>query len=76
MNVVYFMRKSYFSNFVSSSSKMTSNNTVTNRLSIHSSHIEDIYEVPINIIKRPIPSVLDEQKVVSLMKTYKVYVDN
>ena len=42
------------------------------RPSIHSSHIADIHEVPIGFIKRPIPPLLDEEKVNSLMQTYKV----
>lgn len=42
------------------------------RPSIHSSHIAEIHEVPIGFIKRPIPPLLDEAKVDSLMQTYKV----
>lgn len=42
------------------------------RPSIHSSHIAQVHEVPIGFIKRPIPPLLDEAKVHSLMQTYKV----
>lgn len=42
------------------------------RPSIHSAQIEEIHEVPIEFIKRPIPPLLDEAKVASLMDTYKV----
>lgn len=42
------------------------------RPSIHSSHIAEIHKVPIGFIKRPIPPLLDEAKVESLMQTYKV----
>ena len=40
--------------------------------SIHSSHIEDVYDIPIDQIIRPIPPVLDPQKVESLMQTIQV----
>lgn len=43
--------------------------------SIHSGHIEEIHNVPMSILMRPIPSVLDEQKVQSLMETIKVRAD-
>jgi len=47
-----------------------------NSKSIHSSHINDIYEVPMDVIIRPIPPVLDEAKVKSLMETIGVSVGN
>ncbi|XP_061114585.1 sulfiredoxin-1 [Conger conger] len=37
--------------------------------SIHSDNIEEIHNVPIDVIIRPIPPVLDEQKVRSLVNT-------
>ncbi|XP_054158709.1 sulfiredoxin-1-like [Oppia nitens] len=37
--------------------------------SIHSAHIVDIHDVPIACILRPIPPVLDDSKVDSLMET-------
>lgn len=37
--------------------------------SIHAAHVTDVYQVPFNVIIRPIPSVLDETKVESLMET-------
>lgn len=40
--------------------------------SIHSSNIEEVHNVPMQVIIRPIPPVLDELKVQSLMKTIKV----
>lgn len=40
--------------------------------SVHSAYIEEVHEVPMNVIHRPIPSVLDEEKVQSLMETIKV----
>ena len=41
-------------------------------LTVHSALIEEIYEMPIDQIIRPLPSTLDECKVDSLMKTLKV----
>ncbi|XP_017085640.1 putative sulfiredoxin isoform X1 [Drosophila eugracilis] len=38
---------------------------------IHSAGIAEIHQVPMNVIQRPIPSVLDEKKVQSLMETIK-----
>ncbi|XP_034124115.1 putative sulfiredoxin [Drosophila guanche] len=38
---------------------------------VHSAGIKDVYDVPMSVIQRPIPSILDEQKVVSLMETIK-----
>lgn len=40
--------------------------------SIHSSNIEEVHNVPMQAIIRPIPPVLDELKVRSLMETIKV----
>lgn len=40
--------------------------------SIHSDSIEEVHNVPMHVIVRPIPSVLDELKVQSLMNTIKV----
>lgn len=40
--------------------------------SIHSDNIEEVHNVPMDVITRPFPSVLDELKVQSLMKTIKV----
>lgn len=40
--------------------------------SIHSDNVEEVHNVPIDVIIRPIPPVLDEQKVQSLMDTIKV----
>ena len=42
--------------------------------SIHSAQITQIYEIPIDVIIRPIPSELDEDKVESLMHTIEVMV--
>nr|XP_016939049.1 putative sulfiredoxin isoform X1 [Drosophila suzukii] len=38
---------------------------------IHSAGIGEIHMVPMSVIQRPIPSVLDEKKVQSLMETIK-----
>lgn len=48
-----------------------STNCEANR-SIHSSTIGEVHNVPLNIIIRPFPPVLDELKVQSLMDTIKV----
>ncbi|KAL7828722.1 hypothetical protein SRHO_G00323560 [Serrasalmus rhombeus] len=39
--------------------------------SIHSDNVEEVHNIPMDVIIRPIPSVLDEQKVQSLMDTVK-----
>lgn len=38
-------------------------------ISVHSDGIKEVHQVPMNVINRPIPSVLEEEKVQSLMKT-------
>ncbi|KAG5281711.1 hypothetical protein AALO_G00047940 [Alosa alosa] len=43
--------------------------------SIHSDNIEEVHSVPMNVIIRPIPSVLDENKVQSLMNTIQETLD-
>lgn len=40
--------------------------------SIHSANIAEVHNVPMQVIIRPIPPVLDELKVQSLMETIKV----
>ncbi|GFS61516.1 putative sulfiredoxin [Trichonephila inaurata madagascariensis] len=42
-----------------------------NFTSIHAAHIEEIHEVPFEVLIRPFPSELDEEKVLSLMETLK-----
>ncbi|XP_059223606.1 putative sulfiredoxin isoform X2 [Stomoxys calcitrans] len=37
--------------------------------SVHSANIDEIHNVPMNVIHRPIPPVLDENKVKSIMET-------
>uniref|UniRef100_A0A3P9M4Z7 Sulfiredoxin-1 n=1 Tax=Oryzias latipes TaxID=8090 RepID=A0A3P9M4Z7_ORYLA len=49
-------------------------NSEANR-SIHSSNIGEVHNVPLNIIIRPFPPVLDELKVQSLMDTIKETAD-
>ncbi|KAG9339217.1 hypothetical protein JZ751_023911 [Albula glossodonta] len=40
-------------------------------MSIHSDNIEEIHDIPMDVIIRPIPPVLDDEKVQSLMNTIK-----
>lgn len=40
--------------------------------SVHSAGIVEVHQVPISVINRPIPPVLEEDKVKSLMKTIQV----
>jgi sulfiredoxin len=40
--------------------------------SIHSASINEIYNIPMKDISRPLPSILDEKKVQSLMETIQV----
>lgn len=40
--------------------------------SIHAAGITEVHEVPMDVIIRPIPPILDEDKVESLMETLKV----
>ncbi|KAL1488477.1 hypothetical protein ABEB36_014946 [Hypothenemus hampei] len=37
--------------------------------SIHAGNIAEVHEVPLSVITRPIPPILDEEKVKSLMDT-------
>ncbi|XP_037518411.1 sulfiredoxin-1 [Rhipicephalus sanguineus] len=39
--------------------------------SIHSAHIAEVHDVPMNVLIRPLTPVLDEAKVASLMETLK-----
>ena len=40
--------------------------------SIHSDQIQDIHQVPMDVIIRPLPSILEEEKVQSLIRTLQV----
>lgn len=40
--------------------------------SIHSDAIEDVYDIPLEVIHRPLQTQLDEKKVLSIMETLKV----
>lgn len=45
----------------------------TSNISIHGAHIKEVHDVPFNILIRPFPSQLEEDKVLSLMKTLQVH---
>lgn len=62
------------SRYKSLMSTMSGEMDVTNssNKSIHSDSIDEVHNVPMHVIIRPIPPVLDEQKVQSLIKTIKV----
>ncbi|KAJ8258148.1 hypothetical protein GJAV_G00193680 [Gymnothorax javanicus] len=51
--------------------RTTMDSDISKISSIHSDNIEEIHNIPIGIITRPIPPVLDEQKVRSLMNSIK-----
>lgn len=40
--------------------------------SIHSESISEIYDVPLDVIKRPLQSQVDEEKVETIIKTLQV----
>lgn len=44
----------------------------TDNRSIHSDTVEEVHNIPMQVIIRPFPPVLDEQKVQSLMDTIRV----
>jgi len=58
---------STFLPLISSLIRMSSSSTT-----IHSASINDVYNIPMKDIIRPLPSVLDENKVQSLMETIQV----
>lgn len=56
-----------------SSATVTTNTTANGEdRSVHSAGIDEIHNVPMSVIHRPIPSVLDDDKVKSLMETIDV----
>lgn len=54
--------------FIDSNSKMCSKKTAT---SVHSDINAEIHDVPMNVLIRPIPPIVDEKKIQSLMNTLK-----
>jgi len=58
---------------IKTSSSLTKNDCLSNESpSIHSASIDKIYNIPMKDIIRPLPSILDEKKVQSLMETIQV----
>uniref|UniRef100_G3MSA8 sulfiredoxin n=2 Tax=Amblyomma TaxID=6942 RepID=G3MSA8_AMBMU len=54
--------------------KAASMETTTGRpsdFSVHSAHIAEVHDIPMNVLIRPLTPVLDEAKVASLMETLK-----
>lgn len=49
-----------------------SSKCLADKLTIHAAHIDEVHDVPMRVLIRPIPSVLDEQKVLSLMDAIRV----
>ncbi|XP_060913826.1 sulfiredoxin-1 [Labrus mixtus] len=60
--------------FVSSCRNMSSE-SIQSGQSIHSDNIKEVHHVPMDVVIRPIPPVLDELKVQSLMNTIKESAD-
>lgn len=60
-----------FRNNLQLHTKCDNNNSTEMDTTIHSAGISEVHNVPMSVIKRPIPSVLDELKVQSLMDTIK-----
>lgn len=63
---VYFLRQFALSSQHSMGSLKNENR------SIHSDNVEEVHNIPMDVIIRPIPPVLEEEKVQSLMDTIKV----
>ena len=47
--------------------------TLPGHLTVQAAHITEVHNVPMRVLIRPIPSMLDESKVLSLMETIKVH---
>ena len=58
------------------SSSAKNDHQLSQSASIHSASIDEIYNIPMKDIIRPLPSVLDEKKVQSLMETIQVIIHN
>ncbi|XP_077986415.1 sulfiredoxin-1-like [Glandiceps talaboti] len=61
----------YSSHFDSSISSDHTAPMHSEKTSIHAGHIEEVHNVPMKVLIRPIPSILEEEKVFSLMETIK-----
>jgi len=63
----------YMYNFIakSISRKMIRKDVRQSSSSIHSNSRAEIYEMPMNVIIRPFPAIVNEEKVQSLMSTLK-----
>ena len=65
--------KSYNRDLINKLDDMAHASTSTNiQTSIHGGHISEVHDVPIDVLIRPFPSELDENKVKSLMETIQV----
>ncbi|KAG9474627.1 sulfiredoxin-1 [Eleutherodactylus coqui] len=49
--------------------RMMADDSVRENRSIHSNNISEVHNIPMRVLIRPIPSVLEERKVQSLMET-------
>ena len=65
-------RNAMVTGLINSSSLKSEGMEEKSDFSIHGAHIEEIHDVPFNILIRPFPSQLEEDKVLSLMETLKV----
>ena len=65
--------RSYNQDLINKLDDMAHASTSTNiQTSIHGGHISEVHDVPIDVLIRPFPSELDENKVKSLMETIQV----
>ncbi|XP_055896417.1 sulfiredoxin-1-like isoform X2 [Biomphalaria glabrata] len=54
---------------MSQDNKKATETVLPDHLTVHAAHITEVHNVPLHILIRPIPSILDEEKVKSLMET-------
>ncbi|XP_015239751.1 PREDICTED: sulfiredoxin-1 [Cyprinodon variegatus] len=72
--IQFFLFRRNMSTLVDKSRTTDGENNADNR-SVHSDTIEEVHNVPLQVIIRPFPPELDEQKVQSLMDTIKETAD-
>lgn len=49
---------------------------ITNDITIHSAGIHEVHDIPIDVITRPIQTVIDNKRLDSMMDSLKVFVIN
>ncbi|XP_056403727.1 sulfiredoxin-1 [Hyla sarda] len=75
LSMILSWRSGYLVKNMGQARRMMADDSIQENRSIHSNNISEVHNIPMRVLIRPIPSVLEEPKVQSLMETIQADAD-